>query len=74
MNNPQTIKYIAMTTPRSASGDCWDFYDDRQSLSVSEAEISPIKTGLLNENGTPLYRVTVRQPIGFMARRSMVTK
>lgn len=41
-----------------------------KSLTVHEPrEDEPQKTGLLDQNGTPLYRVRQAEPVGFLARR-----
>lgn len=39
--------------------------EDRPSCTVYEAEDAPIDTGLLDANGTPLYRLPERRRIGF---------
>lgn len=60
-------KYIAIAP--HAAFDSWGYYDESHSIAVTEAERPPVNTGLLNEYGTPLYRVSVREPIGFKVGR-----
>lgn len=59
--------YVTKVNPKAAHGD-WGYYDSRDSVVVTEADRAPINTGLLNANGTPLYRLTVREQIGFVLR------
>lgn len=39
---------------------------ERQTISVYETDNEPIDTGLLDANGDRLFRVTEREPIGFI--------
>lgn len=52
-----------------AAHDGWGYYDSRDSVVVTESDRAPINTGLLNADGTPLYRLTVCEQIGFVIRR-----
>lgn len=58
-------RYVTRTW-RDETSEGWQ---ERPSITVSEAYDDPIDTGLLNENGTRLYRVPERQPIGFCLER-----
>ncbi len=42
--------------------------ESRPSMTVLEEERGPVRTGLLNAAGEPLYRVADREPIGFRVR------
>lgn len=44
-----------------------DFYypTDRQTITVSVEDERPVDTGLLDERGQKLYRVTKRERVGF---------
>lgn len=46
----------------------WDSGGERQTISIYEDDTTPEKTGLLDVNGTPLYRVRDRVPFGFRGR------
>ena len=46
-------------------GDEW-YEPTHLTISVSEAEDKPIDTGLFDENGEKLYRVSDRTRIGFI--------
>lgn len=41
----------------------------KENLDVLEADDTPQKTGLLDANGTPLYRVRERVAFGFRGRK-----
>lgn len=42
-----------------------DGWGERPSCQVVETCPSPVRTGLLDANGVPLYRVPERVPLGF---------
>jgi hypothetical protein len=46
--------------------DGWDYFDDRSTITVHEADIpSSVDTGLLDANGETIRRVVQRPAIGF---------
>jgi hypothetical protein len=57
-------RYITQPCAIEAGDDWWP--GERCSLTVHEPEGKPQDTGLLNADGTPIYRVNTRAPIGFM--------
>lgn len=61
------IRYIAIARPPRAD---W-IEEDRSPLLVGRevvvADDEPVKTGLLDHNGTPLYRTGDKVKIGFVA-------
>lgn len=57
-------RYIIRPSAIEAGDDWWP--GERCSLTVHEPDNKPHATGLLNADGTPIYRVEVRAPIGFM--------
>ena len=61
-------KYVARKRkPKSASFDDWDWLDDvggPDNMTVYESDDEEC-TGILDASGTPLYRVSERQPMGF---------
>lgn len=63
-------RYVAIK-PRAWVANQEVILQERPSTQVWEADDSPIPTGLLSADGTPLYRVNERHPIGY---RVMVTK
>lgn len=61
------IRYVAIPhkgKPARADDDDW-YSDTTRSIDVLVDRDEPVKTGLLDASGTPLYRVTVRGPCGF---------
>lgn len=58
-------RYVAIR-PRSQ----WDIWDRpapvQTTMTVYETDNEPEKTGLLDANGTPLYRVQDRQKVGYL--------
>lgn len=40
-------------------------WQDRPTTHVIEDDPTPIRTGLLDQHGTPLYRMPERVPLGF---------
>ena len=40
-------------------------FQERPSLTVFERDVEPVRTGILDANGTPIYRVEDRAPLGF---------
>ena len=61
-------RYVAMQRPPKAAQ--WDLWDKPATvdttMTVYEADTGPEGTGLVDETGTPLYRVTDRQKMGFV--------
>lgn len=51
--------------PRSYEEEEW-WSEEPRSIVVHEPVDEPIDTGLVDLNGTPLYRVRQRAPIGFI--------
>jgi len=47
------------------AGDDW-YPEERGRIDVIIPDDKPQNTGLLDADGTPIYRVEVRAPIGFM--------
>lgn len=45
-----------------------DYGETPLTMTVIDDDVAPQKTGLLDSNGTPIYRVNERAPIGFRAR------
>lgn len=60
-------KYISSRGAASIF-DEFDYYDDRSSIEVFESDKRPIDTGLLDVHGDQIFRVIVREPIGFRVR------
>ena len=62
------FKYVAI--PRKAWVDDWSgiVQPAQPTITVWEGEPKPAETGLLDSDGTPLYRVMSREPIGFRVR------
>lgn len=58
-----TDRYVAIP-PRAWSSESHT-PEDRPTCQVFEREDAPIKTGLLNAEGVPLFRMPVRGPLGF---------
>lgn len=61
-------RYVAIARKPKASyfdGDLGCEIHAPEHLTIYEAEDAPRDTGLLDANGTPLYRMSDRQPIGF---------
>lgn len=50
-------------------GETGEGWQDRPTTTVFEAEDGPVETGLLDQNGTPLFRMVERNPIGFCLER-----
>ena len=65
-DDPKTTKYVAIS--RSWRSEDTEGWQDRPTVQVVESESAPIKTGLLDANGTPLYRIQDRVPLGFHIR------
>lgn len=61
-------RYVAVTKP--VAGDYWDRLDPKTSITVTEPDDpKPVNTKLLDQNGTPLWRMPdERRAIGFLAR------
>lgn len=60
-----TVRYI--TTPATSDSWWWPKDTDYLAKMVHEPEPhAPVKIGLLDAAGTPIYRVEERQPIGFV--------
>lgn len=60
------IRYVAIS-PRRRARACWD--DDAPQMIaqvVHETLDDPVNTGLVDADGTPLYRISEKRPIGFM--------
>ena len=51
---------------RSEDEDGWQ---DRPTISVIQDDDEPAETGLLDANGTPLYRVKDSIPVGFRGKQ-----
>ena len=58
--------YVPLIKPPAAvvCGDDW-YQTESLKMTVVEDEEAPRYTGLLDANGTPLYRTRTREPIGF---------
>jgi hypothetical protein len=58
-----------MGTYRPIKNDAWDaLWPENPAapgLTVFEPETHPIPTGILDQNGVPIYRVEQRHPVGF---------
>jgi len=48
--------------------DWWDEHRGTDALArtIHESENIPVKTGILDAHGTPIYRCIEREPIGFI--------
>ncbi len=57
------MPYVALASPSRADAD-WGYSNDR-SMEVIASDEGPIRTGLVDANGTPLYRLPERIPLGF---------
>ena len=54
--------------PRAWMDQYGNAMPDRPTATVYEHETTAQATGLLDVNGTPLYRTVEREPIGFQVR------
>ncbi len=65
--------YIARIRPRSVivREDPWDGAQLLGGETVYEGDDKPVDTGLVNQNGTPLWRVSFMNRIGFDLTRKM---
>lgn len=62
-------RYIAMARRPKAYEDEWhDGSEGLTTITVHESDDGPQDTGLLDAHGTPLFRMSDRQPIGFYMR------
>jgi hypothetical protein len=59
------MKYVAIQN-RPRAGDWEDQPPIGAATTVYETEVSPVKTGLLDASGIPLYRVSDRIKMGFV--------
>jgi hypothetical protein len=71
---PLTQLYKYITKPRAAEQIYDDPYASTTATEVIVQGDSPVKTGLLDARGEPLYRVMRRQPIGFDLRGRQKTR
>jgi hypothetical protein len=62
------FKYVAI--PRKAWVEEWtgNAQPAQPTITIWEGDPQPAETGLLDSDGTPLYRVMARAPIGFRVR------
>ena len=58
-------RYVAILPPRTvrASDDWWP--EPRESFDVLVTDDRPIDTGLVDQHGTPIMRLSDRSPLGF---------
>lgn len=42
------------------------YFDEKQSVTIYEEDKVPIKTGLYDRYGNPLYKIPVKNQIGFI--------
>jgi len=59
-------RYIALPKAPKAAWDDDPLVADVTTRTVILEDDGPVKTGLLDANGTPLYRMPNRIPIGFV--------
>lgn len=60
------MKYVALRTPPRASENWADDQPIFDARTVYEPEPEPVRTGLLNADGTPLYRMPDPKKIGYL--------
>ena len=60
-------RYVAMVRPRAWVSETHT-PEDRPTCTVWVADEEPVDPGLVNAVGTPLFRVSDRLPIGFVAK------
>ena len=58
-------KYVAMTRPPKAGDDWWDAVPSHDTITVHAEDDRPIKTGIVDAHGVPLYRIRDRIKVGF---------
>lgn len=60
------MKYVAIARPKGWANN-WDYgaAPSQPTVTVFDREQQPQETGLLDANGTKLFRVEDREPIGF---------
>lgn len=59
-------QYRPLAKRQRAYEEEWFEEEPHRTITVHETDDSPIQTGLVDANGTPLYRTKVRVPIGFV--------
>lgn len=60
-------RYVAIPNRPRSQWDVWDKPATVDStMTVYERDSEPEKTGLLDESGTPLYRVADRHKLGYL--------
>lgn len=55
-----------VTRPRAVEAGDEYWTEERRTCDVFVPDGKPVDTGLLNADGTSIYRLEVRAPIGFM--------
>ena len=61
-------RYVAV--PAKSWGSATEYsWQERPTCHVVESDPTPVKTGLLDHTGTPIYHVPERVPIGFHNRQ-----
>lgn len=62
-----TARYVALPTPPKQYGYS-EWGEPHPTMVVIDGDRAPVKTGLLDASGTPLYRVDDTVPLGFHGR------
>jgi hypothetical protein len=58
-------RYITKTTKRAIRCEDYVWAEPRERLDVIIVSDDPIDTGLVDQHGTPIMRVSSRAPLGF---------
>lgn len=59
------MKYVAIARPKAWVNSYNETIGGQPTVTVFDREQQPQETGLLDANGTKLFRVEDREPIGF---------